>query len=113
MGGLISHYAVHEFSETFGKAGALSPAYWYSPDVFSHSRFKKMPLDARLYIAFINSDGDGMIADTDKMIRQLRMQGHPRAHLILNRETQAVPRTGYIRQAFKDAVVWLFAEPKT
>lgn len=111
MGGLISHYALHEFSHVFGKGGLISPAYWYSQDVFAHTRFKKMPLNTPVYLAFSNIDGDGMIADTDKMHRQLRMQGHPAARVRLSRETAGLSRIDFTRKAFAEGVTWLFSKP--
>ena len=112
MGGLISHYAIHAYPEVFGKAGIFSPAYWYSQDVFSFSKLKKAQLDARLYVMYGDEEGDGMIADTDKMQRQLRQQGHPRQNTLFKRVPNGEHNEQLWRTEFSDAIQWLFqAEP--
>jgi predicted alpha/beta superfamily hydrolase len=110
MGGLISHYGVHAYPEVFSKAGIFSPAYWYSQDVFSFTKFKKAPLDARLYVMYGDKEGDGMIADTDKMLRQLRQQGHPRQNFLFKRVPNGEHNEQLWRTEFTDAVQWLFQQ---
>jgi predicted alpha/beta superfamily hydrolase len=110
MGGLISHYGVHAYPEVFSKAGIFSPAYWYSQDVFSFTKFKKAPLDARLYVMYGDKEGDGMIADTDKMLRQLRQQGHPRQNFLFKRVPNGEHNEQLWRTEFTEAVQWLFQQ---
>lgn len=110
MGGLISHYAIHEYPDVFSKAGIFSPSYWYSQDVFSFTRFKKTRLDARLYVMFGDKEGDGMIADTDRMFRQLKVQGHPRNNMQFKRVVGGKHNEQLWRSEFTDAVKWLFQQ---
>jgi predicted alpha/beta superfamily hydrolase len=110
MGGLISHYAVHAYSEVFSKAGVFSPSYWYSQDVFSFTQFKRAPLDARLYVMYGDKEGDGMIADTDKMQRQLKQQGHPRINTLFKRVPGGEHNEQLWRTEFSEAVQWLFQQ---
>jgi len=113
MGGLISHYAIHAYPEVFAKAGIFSPAYWYSQDVFSFSKLKKAQLDARLYVMYGDEEGDGMIADTDKMQRQLRQQGHPRQNTLFKRVPNGEHNEQLWRTEFSDAIQWLFQQEPT
>ena len=108
MGGLISHYAVHAYSEVFSKAGIFSPSYWYSQDVFSFTQFKKAQLDTRLYVMYGDNEGDGMIADTNNMQRQLRQQGHPRQNTLFKRVPEGEHNVPLWRSEFAEAVQWLF-----
>lgn len=110
MGGLISHYAVHAYPEVFSKAGIFSPSYWYSQDVFSFTQFKKAPLDARLYVMFGDKEGNGMIADTDRMKRQLAQQGHPRKHTLFKRVPEGEHNELLWKTQFTEAVQWLFKQ---
>lgn len=110
MGGLISHYGVHAYPEVFSKAGIFSPAYWYSQDVFAFTQFQKVPLDARLYVMYGNNEGNGMIADTDKMQRQLRQQGHPRQNMLFKRVPNGEHNEQLWRTEFTEAVQWLFQQ---
>ena len=110
MGGLISHYAVHAYPDVFSKAGIFSPSYWYSQDVFSFSKLKKAQLDARLYVIYGDKEGDGMIADTDKMLRQLRQQGHPRQNTVFKRVPNGEHNEQLWRAEFSEAIQWLFQQ---
>ena len=110
MGGLISHFGVHAYPDVFSKAGIFSPAYWYSQDVFAYSQFKKAKLDARLYIMYGDKEGDGMIADTDKMQRQLKRQGHPRQNMLFKRVAGGEQNEKLWRAEFSAAVQWLFQQ---
>lgn len=113
MGGLISHYAVHAYPEVFSKAGIFSPSYWYSQDVFSFTQFKKAHVDARLYVMYGDKEGNGMIADTDKMLRQLRQQGHPRKNTLFKRVPNGEHNEQLWRTEFTEAVQWLFQQEPT
>jgi predicted alpha/beta superfamily hydrolase len=110
MGGLISHYGVHAYPEVFSKAGIFSPSYWYSQSVFSFTQFKKAPLDARLYVMYGDNEGDGMIADTNKMHRQLKQQGHPRKNTQFKRVPEGEHNAQLWRTEFSEAVQWLFQQ---
>jgi predicted alpha/beta superfamily hydrolase len=110
MGGLISHYAVHAYPNVFSKAGIFSPSYWYSQQVFSFTQLKKAPLDARLYVMYGDKEGDGMIADTGKMQRQLRQQGHPRQNTVFKRVPKGEHNEQLWRAEFSEAVQWLFQQ---
>lgn len=110
MGGLISHYAVHAYPDVFSKAGIFSPSYWYSQEVFPFTQFKKAQLDARLYVMYGDNEGDGMIADTAKMQRQLRQQGHPRRNTLFKRVLEGEHSEQLWRTEFSEAVQWLFQQ---
>ncbi|MFT6990717.1 MAG: putative alpha/beta superfamily hydrolase [Paraglaciecola sp.] len=110
MGGLISHYAVHAYPEVFSKAGIFSPSYWYSQEVFSYTQSKKAPLDARLYVMYGDKEGDGMIADTNKMQRQLKQQGHPRKNILFKRVPEGEHNEQLWRTEFTEAIQWLFQQ---
>lgn len=110
MGGLISHYAVHAYPEVFSKAGIFSPSYWYSQEVFSFTQFKKAQLDARLYVMYGDKEGNGMIADTDKMQRQLNQQGHPRQNTLFKRVPEGEHNEQLWRTEFAEAIQWLFQQ---
>ena len=110
MGGLISHYGVHAYPDVFSKAGIFSPSYWYSQDVFAFTQFQKAQLDARLYVMYGDKEGDGMIADTNKMQRQLRQQGHPRQNMLFKRVPKGEHNEQLWRTEFSEAIQWLFQQ---
>ncbi|WP_340680449.1 alpha/beta hydrolase-fold protein [Paraglaciecola sp.] len=110
MGGLISHYAIHAYPHVFSKAGIFSPSYWYSTQVFDYSKLHKADLKAKLYVMYGDKEGDGMIADTDRMQRQLTVQGHPQANMLFKRVVGAEHNEKLWRSEFTEAIQWLFAD---
>ena len=110
MGGLISHYAIHAYPQVFGKAGIFSPSYWYSPDVFVFTQQHKANLKAKLYVMYGGKEGDGMIADTARMQRQLEVQGHPRINTLFKRVVGGEHNEKLWRGEFTEAIQWLFAD---
>ena len=110
MGGLMSHFGVHAYPDVFSKAGIFSPSYWYSQDVFAFTQFQKVRLDARLYVMYGDNEGNGMIADTHKMQRQLRQQGHPRQNILFKRVPNGEQNEQLWRTEFTEAVQWLFQQ---
>ena len=48
LGGLISHYAMVEHPEVFGKVGVFSPAYWFNPEIYDHTAQNPIAEDTRL-----------------------------------------------------------------
>ncbi|MFT4938303.1 MAG: putative alpha/beta superfamily hydrolase [Paraglaciecola sp.] len=108
MGGLISHFAIHEYPQVFSKAGIFSPSYWYSQQVFEHTRTARAAADAKLYIMYGGNEGDGMIGDVSKMQRQLKFQGHPRQNMLFKRVEGGEHNETFWRAQFPAAIEWLF-----
>jgi enterochelin esterase-like enzyme len=57
-----------------------------------------------------DKEGDGMIADTDKMQRQLKQQGHPRQNNLFKRVPKGEHNEQLWRTEFPEAVQWLFQQ---
>ena len=110
MGGLISHYAIHAYPQVFSKAGIFSPSYWYSPQVYDYTREHKLWLSAKIYVMYGDKEGDGMVADSDRMQRQLEQQGHPRSNWVFKRVAGGEHNENLWRNEFSQAIQWLFAD---
>ena len=81
MGGLISHYALFKYPEIFGKAGILSPSYWYSEKVFEFTRSSSINKDQKIYITAGEKEGLVMINDLKKMEKLLQDKGFEQSNL--------------------------------
>jgi predicted alpha/beta superfamily hydrolase len=108
MGGFISHYAIHQYPEIFGMAGIFSPSYWYSKNVFQHTKEKPLPSSARVYLLMGGKEGRQAINGLEKMTKLLKTQKHPEENLY----SQVVPdgehNEKFWRSEFPKAVAWLF-----
>ena len=111
MGGFISHYAVHQYSDVFGMAGIFSPSYWYSSEVFKHTRKNPAPALARIYLMMGGKEGPEAIDGVKQMTALLQAQKHPAENL----HSEVVPggehNEQFWRSEFPKAVSWLFKKP--
>jgi predicted alpha/beta superfamily hydrolase len=108
MGGLISHYALLRYPQTFSKGGILSPSYWFSPEVFSFTTAERLPENARLYFRLGGEEGKEMARDLHKMLAHLQTIGLPPSSV----RSEVVPggkhHESFWRREFPGAVLWLF-----
>ena len=111
MGGFISHYAVHQYPDVFGMAGIFSPSYWYSNEVFKHTKKNPAPASARIYLMTGGKEGDEAIDGIEQMTALLKAQKHPSENL----HSEVVPggehNEKFWLSEFPKAVSWLFKKP--
>jgi predicted alpha/beta superfamily hydrolase len=112
MGGLISHYAIHQFPFVFSKAGIFSPSFWFSEEVFKHTANKPMPKDAKVYFLVGSQEGSDMVTNTKKMVAQLTEQKHAPRNLLYREVQGGIHNESFWAEEFEQAIVWLFSEPK-
>ena len=66
LGGLISYYAVLKYPEVFGKAGVLSPAFWFNPEIFELTKNTRK-LNSKIFLLCGDNESTEMVPDVDKM----------------------------------------------
>ncbi|WP_347260832.1 alpha-amylase family glycosyl hydrolase [Rudaea sp.] len=109
MGGLISQYAIEQYPQVFSRAGMFSPAYWPAkPAVFDFARTQPPRKDAKLYFYAGGKEGEEMVGDMQRMVAQLRAQGHPPARIATTVAADAQHNEAAWRAQFARAVLWLF-----
>lgn len=67
MGGLVSFYALFQRSDTFGFAGALSPALWFGRRAVFPWLEHQQPVDSRIYIDAGTAEGPLLLADVTRL----------------------------------------------
>ncbi|PCJ50046.1 MAG: esterase [Gammaproteobacteria bacterium] len=110
MGGLISHYGIFNYPDTFSKAGIYSPSYWFSDEVFKFSDAKKLHKNSKLFILVGRKEGPGMVKNVNKMSNQLITNG-----LNLEQIKTKVVKGGEHNEKlwsseFSETIQWLFSE---
>ncbi len=105
MGGLASHYAIHERPDVFGKAGVFSPSYWYAPLVSQYTRDRPVPAGTPLYLYAGLKEGAQMSDGASQMDELLRAQ---KQDVILSVVAEAEHNEAAWRAEFPKAVIWLF-----
>lgn len=109
LGGLISHYAIYKYPEIFGKAGIFSPSYWYADEVYTFTKTKPVPKDARLFLVMGKEEGDA-VKDAQKMYDLILASGHPKSKVNLFIDPSGGHNEKSWRRQFAPVVEWLFAE---
>ena len=109
LGGLLSHYAVHQYPHIFGMAGLFSPSYWFSEEVYKMTKELPVPQDTRLYFLVGDKEGTGTVANVHRMAALERSVGHPKANLQTVVSPLGEHNEAFWRAGFPDAVLWLFA----
>lgn len=110
MGGLISHYAITQYPEVFGRAGVISPSYWAGgAAAMQHFAGKPAAPDARLYLLMGGREGGNMVSNVEKVNAALLKSGHPPANLSLKITPGADHNEAFWASEFEQAVLWMFA----
>lgn len=108
LGGLISHYAILQFPDVFGKAGIFSPSYWITGEQVRWFENHSAAKEARLYFYMGGKEGDSMVPDVERVYQAVLSKRHPaeltRYHLVADAEHNEAAW----RNEFKTAVLWLF-----
>lgn len=108
LGGLISHYAIYEYPNVFGKAGILSPAYWYAPGVEDYTAAHSLPAHTKIYLYAGGREDEHMLDNMWHMVALLR--GLAERDLRVRVEPQAEHNEAAWRAEFPRAVEWLFGQ---
>lgn len=108
MGGLISHYAITRHPDVFSKAGIFSPSYWFSNDIYEHTREHPPANDARLHLLIGGREGDS-IDDMLAMEKVFLELGHSETNLSVDVVPKGKHHETFWREQFGPSVAWLFA----
>ncbi len=108
LGGLISHYAIYEYSEVFSKAGIFSPSYWWGEGPFDQVREIGLPADTRLNFLVGGKEGEGMVSQMDEMVEMILAKGHPAEQVISKVNPKGEHNEKLWRSELKEVVIWLF-----
>jgi predicted alpha/beta superfamily hydrolase len=108
MGGLESHYAVHARPDVYGKAGLVSPSYWYAPEVYAYTEAHPPPPGTRLYLYAGGKEGAEMTDGARRMHALLAEQMAAPADLTLRIVAAADHNEAAWRAEFPQLVTWLF-----
>jgi predicted alpha/beta superfamily hydrolase len=107
MGGLISHYAIIQHSDTFSKAGILSPAYWAANDIFSFIETHPLTTNSRVYFYNGEIEGGDSVSHVKKAYTSTL---NPQVQAYIHITPDAKHNEIAWRNEFKNAVMWLFSD---
>ena len=109
MGGLISHYAIFQYSGYFSKAGIFSPSYWYSEGPFEQVNDIKLAPESKLYLYMGGAEGPMMVNNFNRMVDLLNEKGYSKQiKSKINPEGEHNER--FWRTQLKEALLWLYSK---
>lgn len=108
LGGLISHYAIHQHSTTFSKAGIFSPSYWFAEGAYDIVKAKPLPANTRLYLLAGGKEGTETVANLNRMVALLGSTNGAHVEVASQINPQGEHNEAFWRTEFPTAVRWLF-----
>ena len=111
MGGLIAQYTAMEYQEVFGKAGVLSPSFWFSEMIFQQPQQigKKAPM--RIYYMGGTQESSTLVSHLRQMQSTLNDLGFtPNEETIVVTHPDGQHSEWYWAREFSNVYQWLFGE---
>jgi alpha-glucosidase len=107
LGGLIAFYAGIRYSHVFGKIGALSPSFWYNPQVFGLAG-ANAGAKSQIYVGGSKTETRNMLPMLEKIYWALKAGGYADDQFrIVARDRGRHSETFWARE-FKPMYEWLF-----
>jgi predicted alpha/beta superfamily hydrolase len=109
LGGLISQYGLMQRQDVFAKAGVFSPAFWFNPEIFSHSETTDKVGSKKIYmLAGIPESNGSVVADVNQMEEVLNNNGFTIEEFNKAFHTDGAHSEWYWAREFPWAYLWLF-----
>lgn len=110
LGGLMSHYAIHQHPNLFSKAGIFSPAYWVNPEIFAHMEKTPLPADAKLFLLVGGKEGPEYVEQTLRAAALEEKIGLRKENIVAKNIATGEHNEKFWRAYFGEAVLWMFAK---
>jgi predicted alpha/beta superfamily hydrolase len=111
LGALVTHYALLHYPQVIGKAGILSPSYWFSDEAYADTRAHPWPVGTRTWFYVGGHEGDETVPDMDRMLALLATQPHGKDDIARHVEPLGQHNERAWRAEFPRMVAWLFQLP--
>ena len=112
MGGLISHYAVLKYPNTFGKAGIYSPSFWYSNKSYEFAKQQSKLSDSKMYFLVGDNESETMVSNMEKMTDLMIASGFESENIKKKVVAGGQHNEKLWRDNFEETITWLFPEAK-
>lgn len=111
MGGLISMYGGVKYSDTFGKIGALSSAFWFARDIYTYVNANVTSKNLKIYMIAGGKEGGNQIGDMYEMKNLLLDKGFEVGiNIVALDHPEEGHNEAYWQKEFDNVYSWLFEE---
>lgn len=107
LGGLISFYAAIEHQDVFGKAGILSPSFWFSEQAYQHVSQTGKEAEVKFYFVAGSNESTDMISDMDRMRDSLLAVGFTSNDIAFVQHADGQHSEWYWAREFPALYAWL------
>lgn len=108
LGGLISYYGGLKYPNTFGKIGALSTSFWFSPSVINFTKTRGAIKDMKLFLLVGKKEGDEMVLGTEQARDLLIEAGFKSKNITSKIVSEGEHNETFWKNQFLDVVKWLY-----
>jgi alpha-glucosidase len=106
MGGLLAMYGILRRRDIFGKAGVLSPSFWFNSKIYEFAE-KNIAPDSKIYIAGSKTESRFMQSNLEGMYWALRRGGLPDLRLRVVLKDRGKHNEIFWSKTFKEMYAWL------
>ncbi len=110
MGGLISQFGAIQYQQTFTRAGILSPAFWFSDQIFQQVFDQGVSADMKFYFVSGTTESSSMVPLMVRMKDSLISNGLSPARISLITHSDGQHSEWFWKREFPDAYEWLFSD---
>lgn len=105
LGGLVSFYASIKYPTVFGKAGVLSPSFWFNERIFTYA--DSVPkVRTKMFFLAGDSESENLVSETNRMAALIESKSNARVR------TEIIPKGEHNeklwRGQFANVYLWLF-----
>lgn len=107
LGGLMSHYMLLTYPETFSGAIILSPSYWYSEKIFELTRSNGNPTGRYIYLATGSLEPESAVKDQERMTGIFHEWGYSNENFRGFIRENAGHNESFWKEEFRKAIEWM------
>lgn len=111
LGGLISHYALFQYPNVFGKAAIFSPSYWYADEVFAFTQNHPLPRNTKIFM-LVGEKEEGMVDPAKRMYQLILETGQKKKNLKFVMDPDGEHNEQFWHNQFTPAMEWLYLKGK-
>lgn len=107
LGGLISHYMLFTYPDTFSGGIIFSPSYWFSEEIYTLTESASREQLPAIYMATGGREPESMVPDHNRMETLLRAKGMDEHRLKAVIRKDAEHNEAFWSAEFPEAMHWL------
>lgn len=110
LGGLLAMYMVMEHGDVFGRAGVMSPSFWFTDGIYELAETHPVLAQTRIFMLGGTNESATMVSNMQQMREVLLDRGYPEDELRLEAHTYGQHTESYWGGEFTEVFKWLFAD---